>query len=51
MLTVGLLLRGFLVLVVYMALGWALPNFALQDKDSPYIYTNVPAEGYFHKFV
>ena len=50
-LTGDLLLGGFLVLVVYMALGWALPNFALQDKNSPYIYTNVPVEGYFHKFI
>ena len=42
--------KTILLLVVYFLLGFMLPTLMLMDKSSPYVYTIMPHEGYFHKF-
>ena len=42
--------KTILFLVVYFLLGFMLPTLTLMDKNSPYVYTITPPEGYFHKF-
>ena len=42
--------EAIFLMVVYLFLGFMLPTLALADKNTPYVYTTMYHEGYFHKF-